>query len=117
MKPIVKIGNWWFFPKGVIAMTIFPFIFVDINYSGHTTVDKMMVTLTHEKIHLRQQIEMLVIFFYLWYGIEYLIRSIKPSALNPDSYYRLSFEREAYLNDKNPAYLKTRKFWVFLKYL
>jgi hypothetical protein len=33
------------------------------------------------------------------------------------AYYNLSFEREAYGNEKDLAYLNTRSFWKFLKYL
>ena len=35
------------------------------------------VTINHEKIHTKQMIELLFIFFYLWYGIEYIVRLIK----------------------------------------
>ena len=116
MKPIIKIGTWWFFPKGVIAMSLFPFIFIDFHYAWNTTEESYDSTINHEKIHIRQQIEMLIIFFYLWYGIEYLLRAIRLN-LRLDPYDDLSFEREAYMNDLDMGYLKTRKFWSFLKYL
>ena len=32
MKPIIKIGTWWFFSKGVVAMSLFPYIFLDKTY-------------------------------------------------------------------------------------
>jgi hypothetical protein len=63
--------------------------------------------LNHERIHLRQQIEMLVIPFHIWYLVEYFTRG----------YYSVSFEKEAYANDWNLDYLKTRKFFTFVKYL
>ncbi|MFC4738919.1 hypothetical protein ACFO3U_02830 [Flavobacterium ponti] len=74
-----------------------------------------MVLINHEKIHIRQQIEMLVIPFFLWYGIEYVIRFIqyRNSKL---AYLNISFEREAYQNEKNLHYLKQRSFWSFLRY-
>jgi hypothetical protein len=114
MKAIIKVGNWWFFSKGVIAMSLFPFIFVDKSYEEHSTFEKYNITLNHEEIHIRQQLEMLVLFFYLWYGIEYLLKLI---TYGKGAYMALSFEREAYMNDIDEGYLKTRKFWSFLKYL
>jgi len=72
--------------------------------------------INHEKIHLRQQIEMLVLFFYLWYGVEYLVRLFQYKNRHV-AYLNISFEREAYTNENTPAYLKTRVFWGFLKYI
>lgn len=69
----------------------------------------------HEKIHVKQMLEMLIIPFYLWYGIEFLLGLTKYKA--HESYRNISFEREAYQNDDNLEYLKSRKFWQFLKYL
>jgi hypothetical protein len=114
MKPIVKIDNWWFFPKGVVAMTLFPFIFVDKTYAENSTFENYDNTINHEDIHFQQQLEMLVLFFYLWYGIEWLIKLIKHGN---SSYYFISFEVEAYRNGIDPTYLITRKFWSFLKYV
>lgn len=33
------------------------------------------------------------------------------------AYYTIGFEREAYANDRNPEYLKTRRFWNFIPYI
>lgn len=74
------------------------------------------VLLNHERIHLRQQIELLVIPFYLWYGIEFVVRFFQYK--NWDKAYRtISFEREAYDNESDLEYLKKRKFWRFWKFL
>ena len=51
----------------------------------------------HEKIHIAQQKEMLVIPFYLWYFIEWLVRLFKKG----NAYQNISFEREAYVNEYN----------------
>lgn len=91
---------------GVKGMAIWPFILTPKN-AKLTDID-----INHEKIHLCQQIEMLVIPFYIWYFIEWLIKSIK---LRKDAYYEISFEREAYDNEKNFEYLDKRKFWSWFK--
>lgn len=104
----MKIIKTKYLPKDTIAMAIFPFILAREKLSD--------VTINHERIHLRQQLEMLVIPFYLWYGVECLIRFIQYR--NWDEAYRnISFEREAYENENDLNYLEKRKFCSWIKYL
>ena len=72
--------------------------------------------LNHEKIHLRQQLELLVLFFYVWYAIEFFVRYIdcRDGML---AYRNISFEREAYRRENDLNYLKKRSFWAFRKFL
>ncbi|MEG1200098.1 MAG: hypothetical protein RSD53_11940, partial [Algoriella sp.] len=65
--------------------------------------------INHETIHIIQQVELLVIPFYIWYLTEYLFRLIQYKNQHK-AYRNISFEREAYANEKNPNYLKERKF-------
>ncbi len=74
------------------------------------------VLLNHERIHLRQQAEMLVLFFYLWYMAEWLYYYLQLRD-RWAAYYRISFEKEAYAHEKDQDYLQKRKFWSFLKYI
>ena len=74
------------------------------------------ITLNHEKIHTRQMIELLVIPFYLWYVTEWLIRLLF-TGKSYKAYSNIAFEREAYTNQGNQEYLKTRKPFSFLSYL
>lgn len=99
----------FFLPKNIIGITLCPFgIYLNERY---LTREK---TINHESIHWQQQLEMLIIFFYLWYVIEWIIRIFT----NGNAAYRsLSFEREAYGNDDNLDYLKTRKPFSWLKYM
>lgn len=83
------------------AIAFWPFIIL----APTTKITKTLIN--HEKIHLRQQIEMLIIPFYVWYMIEFYLRG----------YWNISFEREAYANESNASFLKQRKFFNFLKYL
>ena len=85
---------------GIRAMALFPFILMP----KATVVDDELIN--HERIHLRQQLELLVIPFYVWYLI----------ALWRKGYYGISFEREAHLNDSDLGYLKRRRPYSFLKY-
>ena len=96
--------------KGFSAMALFPFVFV----RSDATITK--ATLRHERIHCEQQKEMLMVFFLLWYGIEWLIKwAYYRNRMT--AYKNISFEREAYANQNNVAYLDERKPYAFLKYL
>jgi len=101
--------------------------------------------INHETIHWKQQMEMMILgaiiallsgiillllnvlslwlltllifpflFFYIWYLVEWGVRLIT----NTKSAYRsISFEREAYGNEYDMEYLKTRKPFAWLKYI
>lgn len=98
-------------PKGYVALTLFPFVFVR---------DKSLINnkrlMNHEYIHLKQQLELLIILFYFWYVLEFLIRLVHYKSWHL-AYVNISFEREAYLNDVNLKYLENRKPYQFLKYI
>lgn len=85
-------------PKGFVSITIFPFIF---------TKSRDKIIINHERIHFRQQLEMLVIPFFIWYIIEVIFKG----------YGNTSFEQEAYQNEDNLNYLKSRKLYSWVKYL
>ena len=98
-------------PKGFRGITIFPFVIFTNEEDMRNSV-----TVNHERIHIRQQLELLVIPFYVWYLVEYLFRLVQYR--NKKTAYRnISFEREAYENEKDLDYLKRRSFWRFLRYV
>ena len=95
-----------FCKKNIIGITLCPFGIYVNNI-------KSISLINHEKIHWHQQLEMLVIPFYIWYFIEWIIKML----FYKNEYMNISFEKEAYLNDKNYNYLKTRKHYAWLKYI
>jgi len=97
-------------PKGFRGITMFLFI---ILFSSKEKQNHVL--LNHEKIHIRQQLELLILPFFLWYFLEYLYRWFQYRN-KKKAYLNISFEREAYTNEKNLDYLKQRSFWNFLKY-
>lgn len=98
-------------PRGFRGLTFYPFVFLADKD------DKLnKVFINHERIHIRQQIELLILPFYLWYFTEYLLRLIQYKD-SKKAYYNISFEREAYVNEKDLDYIKQRSFWNFLKYI
>jgi len=100
-----------FIPKGFIGLTIYPFVFLQ---EKKWTTNKVLIN--HERIHLKQQLELLIIPFFIIYFLEFLygLFIYKNKYL---AYKNISFEREAYQNESNMQYLKERSFWNFLKYL
>ena len=96
--------------KKYSAITLWPFIIMNKKRKDD------LIILNHERIHLRQQIELLVIPFYIWYGIEFIIRFFQYKSWD-QAYRNISFEREAYGNETDLEYLKNRNFWGFWKHL
>lgn len=100
--------------KGFLVINLFGVLFARKKLS---TID-----LIHEKIHTEQMKELLYIPFYILYILEYIIRwciSFFKMSL-PDShkiYRSISFEQEAYQNEENMDYLKTRKRYNWIKNL
>ncbi|AOR28713.1 hypothetical protein FORMB_16740 [Formosa sp. Hel1_33_131] len=94
--------------KGYAAMAIFPFIF----FKKKEYINP--VRLNHERIHLRQQLELLLIFFYLWYLIDFIVKYAKYRNWKT-AYRNIIFEREAYSFEKDLNYLKKRKFYNFIR--
>ena len=94
----------------VQAMALYPFILVqDAKYRNDQTL------ITHETIHLQQELEMLIIPFYLCYLVSYLYNRYRFG--NHDKAYRnIIFELEAWQHENDPGYLKSRPFWAWLRF-
>ncbi|RRA95358.1 hypothetical protein [Paenimyroides viscosum] len=104
------ISKFWV-PKGFSGITVYPFVFVrDLFWAEKKSF------VNHEKIHLRQQLELLIVLFFIWYGLEFFVRLIQ-FRNRQKAYRNISFEREAYANESNPDYLTNRKFFSFFNYL
>lgn len=96
--------------KGYAAINIFGFVFArkELNpLSGRIK--------NHEAIHTAQGKELLWIFFYLLYGLEWFIRLIQYRN-GKLAYRNISFEKEAYNNDKNTTYLNNRRLYSSFRY-
>lgn len=100
-----------FFYKNYVGLSLWPFIFLK---SDDFKNDLFLIN--HEKIHLKQQQELLIVPFYVWYMTEWALRSIwyLDTYLG---YQNISFEREAYANENNVNYLVERSAFSFIKYL
>lgn len=93
-------------------MCVWPFLFVRPGIS----MTQLSGMFNHEHIHARQQLEMFWLFFFLWYGIEYLVRLVYHKD-HHNAYRSISFEREAFTCEHDLLYLKSRKTYAWVKYL
>ena len=100
----------WFPPKGYSAITLVWWLIV----KPYVTITPRLTN--HEEIHSRQQKEMLILPFFLWYGLEFLFRYLQYWNWSK-AYRNISFEREAYANEYNLDYLATRKKYAWFHYL
>jgi hypothetical protein len=79
------------------------------------------VLVNHEMIHWYQQIEMFVIFFYIWYGLEYIIRFIiwifTFFSQKWMPYKNLSMEREANHYECDFLYFEKRQKYAWMKFI
>lgn len=95
------------------AIALWPFILANKSLALKKISPQILL---HEKIHHRQQLELLVLPFYLWYILEWLFRWWIYRD-RKKAYRAISFEQEAYAKDRDIHYLEKRKPWSFLKYL
>lgn len=105
----------------IIRNNIIPFSgYKAINLFGLLFVRKNAVLspqlINHEEIHTAQMREMLYIFFYIWYALEWLIRLI--CYWNNDlAYHSIGFEKEAFIQQGDTDYLKSRKLFAWISYI
>lgn len=122
---IIPFGNY-------IAINLFGIIFTKVKLNE--------IDINHENIHTRQMLEISVVStfiilclikifnisawwlllaipsYYIIYCIEYLC--IRPLHTKQNcAYHDISFEEEAHNNDNNLDYLKSRKYFSWIKYL
>ena len=105
----------------IIYNNIIPFKgFRCINLFGVLFVRKGMGvykhTMVHESIHTAQMKEMLYVFFYLWYAVEWLVNLCRYGKSHV-AYFYVSFECEAYRHQYDDDYLSQRRRYAWIHYL
>jgi hypothetical protein len=100
----------WF--PGIAGITLFPFIILRKEMRGST---EAAITINHERIHIRQQVELLVVVFAAWYVASFFRGLLRGLTLY-EAYRDIIFEREAFEKMYDPGYLGERKMFAFMKY-
>ena len=99
------------YAKTARAVTVFPFIFV-------RSKDNLISWLiNHERIHIRQQLELIFVGAAVLYIIEFLYALVILRLSWYEAYLWNSAEQEAYRNQNNLDYLKHRKIFSQFSYL
>ena len=106
MSPIIIIYS----KLHVKGMALFPFMIL-----REKSFTKDPVIMNHELIHHRQQLELLIVPFYVFYVLNYIINRFRYEG-HYNAYRNIIFEREAYANESDPDYLKQRSWLRFLRY-
>jgi sterol desaturase/sphingolipid hydroxylase (fatty acid hydroxylase superfamily) len=105
-------------PKGFLGITLFH-IFISkpkeyiVKIYG---VEKARELVNHEMTHAAQQRKLLIIPFFILYGLFYLIHFLVRWKWY-DAYKAIPFEREADKNEKIDYYYKSVTTFSWLKYL
>jgi hypothetical protein len=94
----------------VRGMALFPFILLK-----ERRLKQDEVIMNHERIHHRQQIELLIAPFYFFYLLHYAW-NLMQYRNHRRAYQNIVFEKEAFANDHNLQYLDRRKPFAFLKH-
>ncbi len=101
---VIVVSRLWF-----PAITFFGLIIIrERNYSP--------ILLNHEYIHSRQQKEMLYIFAYLLYYLEFILKAMYYGNFKK-AYTNISFEVEAHTFQTVIGYAANRKPYAFFKYI
>lgn len=93
------------------AMAVYPFILIK-----KAAYKNDLVLVNHEKIHHRQQLELLILPFYIFYLLHYFFNLIKYKS-HHQAYLNIAFEREAFAQEHDRTYLKHRKIFEWVKWL
>jgi hypothetical protein len=92
------------------AITLYPF---GIYFNSQRNLNKKRIV-NHECVHWEQSKELLGIFFYVIYGLEWLCKLL---VYGREAYYNISFEREANAFENDDDYLKTRSRYSWIYFL
>tara|TARA_Y100001937_G_C7049472_1_gene298388 strand:- start:14 stop:373 length:360 start_codon:yes stop_codon:yes gene_type:complete len=113
LKPIyfenskVPVFLSYFSPININAITIVFFVF-----SRGKLGDRVK---NHERIHLQQYLECLIIPFLIIYLVDYVVGYIKYRD-GKKAYRMIRFEQEAYSHDSDLEYSEKRKHYSWFKY-
>lgn len=99
--------------KGFKAMNLFGLLLIRKDQRAFMSAKDY----NHEQIHTAQYRELGYLFFLPIYIIEWLIKLCYYRFHAHRAYRAVSFEREAYLHEREKEYLAQRKHYSWIKYI
>ncbi|MES2225054.1 MAG: hypothetical protein V4478_03650 [Patescibacteria group bacterium] len=106
-----QLGRMVSLGTNAMGITVYPFIFVRTDTRGHEGLVR------HETVHIRQQLELLLVGAILLFIVEYIYARFIKRLDARQTYYYSAMEQEAHRNTKNTNYLNERKPYAVLKYI
>jgi hypothetical protein len=98
--------------KHTLGLAFFPFILINKRVVKHEKLYQRV--LNHERIHLAQQKELLLVFFVIWYYAEYMYHYIRTLHTHK-AYKKIRFEKECFDNEADNKYLNHRVPYSYIK--
>lgn len=98
----------------ILGIVLFCIVFLN-KRSKLLNREELATLLNHERIHVRQQLELLILPFFIIYIAEWLVLLLKYRNKNL-AYRNISFEKEAYGMADDLNYLEKRKSYAWLSY-
>lgn len=95
----------FFAPITIYAIALFPFVFCRDIITERVK--------NHETIHFQQQLEVLIVPFYIIYLYDWIKSKLK-GLTGIEAYYAIRAEKEAHTNEGDFEYLEKRKRWQWL---
>ncbi len=106
-----RLGRMVSLGDNAMAITVYPFLFVRPDTRNNQEL------LRHETIHIRQQLELLIIGAILLHVYETLYARWVQKFDARQAYYYSALEQEAHRNAMNVNYLSERKPYAVFKYI
>ncbi len=110
-RVVKKLGQFISLGSDAMAITFYPFLFVREDKRNFEEL------IRHETIHIRQQLELLIVGAWLLYLFEYWYALYIKKFDARQAYYYTALEQEAHRNAMNENYLKERKPYAMCKYI
>lgn len=110
-KIVRNLGKFISLGGNAMAITFYPFLFVRKDTRNNQEL------IRHETIHIKQQIELLIIGAWLLYICEFIYGKYVKKLDSRQAYYFTAMEQEAHRNAMNTRYLSTRAPYSILKYI
>lgn len=110
-RVVKRLGRLVSLGDTAMAITLYPFLFVRTDTRDNREL------IRHEIIHIRQQLELLIIFAWLLYLGEYLYARYIKKFDARQAYYYTALEQEAHRNAMKEDYLSIRPLYAVIRYI
>lgn len=109
---MLNIGRFFRLPGKPVALAFYPFLVIQKSALGSPQTD---VIINHERIHFAQQLESLILFYWVVALIEQIYLRFIVKKKGMELYLSRAAEQECYDNMNNLGYLQKRRPFAWLR--